>query len=381
MFAAIHYNEIGLKGGNRSFFEKKLVENIQKALGKIPGSKVKRMSGMILFEFKNKKDKAKVQDKLGKVFGISNFSFAEEVKQDLESFKKKAMELLKKEKFNTFAVRTQRTNKNFPLKSMKIEREVGDYILQNSKGKKVNLGNPDITCHIAIVEKRAFIYFEKIKGPGGLPVGTAGKVISLLSGGFDSPVAAWRMMKRGAEVVFVHFYSYPNTSKSSIEKVKELAKILSEYQGGAKIYLIPFLDIQKKILASAPAKLRVILYRRFMVRIAEMAAEREKALGLVTGDSLGQVASQTLENMRAVSEVATLPIFRPLIGDDKQEIIELSKKIDTHDISKEPFDDCCSLFTPAHPETRANLQFVKKSEQNLEIDLVNILDKVEIVEF
>ncbi|MDD5043435.1 MAG: tRNA 4-thiouridine(8) synthase ThiI [Patescibacteria group bacterium] len=361
----IHYSEIGLKGGNRDFFEKKLICNIQMALGDFD-VRIKNIFGRLLLTGEWQ-DETEVSEKLSRVFGIAYFSFAYLVRSDLESIKKESLRLLKNRDFKTFAVRARRGTKNFPLKSLEIEREVGGYIFESLGDKKVNLKNPDITCHIEIVNDYVFIYFDKIKGPGGLPVGTAGKLVSLISGGFDSPVASWQMMRRGAEIIFVHFHSYPNTSKGSLEKVRELVKILSHYQFGAKLYLVPFLDIQKEIFANAPEKLRIVLYRRMMLRLAEAIAQKEKALGLVTGDNLGQVASQTLENMLAIGAAVSLPIYRPLVSWDKEEIINLAKKIGTHDISAEPFDDCCSLFAPRHPETRADLKEVGGAEKNLNI--------------
>ena len=220
-----------------------------------------------------------------------------------------------------------------------------------------------------IAGEGVFVYTEKLPGLGGLPVGVSGQVISLISSGFDSPIASYLLMKRGARVVFVHFHSYPQTDKRSIESVQKIVKILDKYQGGSKLYLIPFLDIQKAIFKIATAD-RVVLYRRMMLRIAEKVAAREQAKALVTGDSLGQVASQTLENIQAVSEATTLPILRPLIGSDKQEIIDTSRQIGTHDISAQPYEDCCSLFVPKSPNTKAKIASVKKQEERLDIDVL-----------
>jgi thiamine biosynthesis protein ThiI len=231
----------------------------------------------------------------------------------------------------------------------------------------VDLERPELTCWIEIVEKYALIYVERLPGPGGLPVGTSGKVVVLLSGGIDSPVAAWKMIKRGCTPVFLHFHSFPYTNKESQEKAKQIARLLSHYSLRAKIYLVPFAEIQRHIMVDTPIETRVILYRRYMMRLAEQIARREKARVLVTGDSVGQVASQTIENIDVISRAVSMPILRPLIGDDKLEIVDVARRIGTYDISILPDQDCCSLFVPKHPETKANLAEVEKSESRLEI--------------
>ncbi|MBU4141705.1 tRNA 4-thiouridine(8) synthase ThiI, partial [Patescibacteria group bacterium] len=260
------------------------------------------------------------------------------------------------------------------------------YVLEKLKVKseklKVKLKNPDINCFIEIVEGKALIYFEKIKGLGGLPVGTSGKVLSLISSGFDSPVAAWRLMKRGARVDFIHFHSYPRTSKASINNVKNLIKILNKYQFNSILYLAPLLDIQREIFAKCEERLRIILYRRFMFRIAEILAWKIGAGALVTGESLGQVASQTLENIGVANNAVSIPIFRPFIGADKIEIIDEAKKIGTYEFSSQPYEDCCSLFTPRHPATKARLGQVEFEESKLDSEklIKEAIEKTEKVE-
>ena len=370
-----HYSEIGLKGKNRRFFEEKLVKNIKKALPKNSWQEVRRISGRILVELKKEVDKKKIKENLKNVFGLAFFSFALSCEQKIETIKKKAVEILKGEEFKTFKIETQRSKKDFPLNSQEISEQVGEYVLKKlalhrkgGSGARVDLKNPDITCFIEIVEKYAFLYLEKIKGPGGLPVSVSGKAISLLSGGIDSPVASFYGMKRGIKVIFLHFTSYPFTRQASVEKAKKIVKVLNKFQFQSKLYLVPFTDIQKQILTKTQAKLRVILYRRFMFRIAEEIAKKEKARALITGESVGQVASQTLENISAIEQAVKLPVLRPLIGMDKQDIIKKAKEIGTFGISILPAQDCCQRFLPKHPETKAKLKEVKEEERKLDIE-------------
>ena len=372
-YVVCHYHEIGLKGKNRKFFEEKLVENIKRALKPDYFESVRRISGRLLVKLTKKgaRKQKQIQSSLKKVFGIAYFAFAVNSDQKAEKIKEKALELLKDKKFKSFRTTTQRSKKEFPLTSQQINEQVGEFIVEKLI-KKVDLKNPDLTCFIEIVENFAFLYLEKIKGPGGLPTGVSSQAIVLLSGGIDSPVAAYQILKRGVKAIFLHFHSFPYTDQASIEKVGEIVELLSRYQGKSKLYLIPFAKIQEQILTKTPAKLRVVLYRRMMMKIAQKIAEKEKALALVTGESVGQVASQTLENIKVIEEVVDLPVFRPLIGQDKQEIIDQAKEIGTFKISIIPHQDCCSRFLPKHPATKARLDEVKKAEENLDIEeLVN----------
>ena len=365
-YVICHYAEIGLKGKNRKFFEEKLVENIKKSLPGNSYEKVKRISGRILIELEEKADETQIKNSLKNVFGIAFFAFAINSEQKIETIKKKAIELLKSERFKSFRIETKRSKKDFSLTSQEINEKVGAEVVKKLK-KKVDLKNPKITCFIEIVEKYAFLYLEKIKGPGGLPVSVSGKAISLLSGGIDSPVASFYGQRRGIKIIFLHFTSYPFTKQSSVEKAKRVVKILNKFQFQSKLYLIPFTEIQKEILLKTKTKLRVILYRRFMFRIAEILATREKARALITGESVGQVASQTLENIGAIEEVIKLPVLRPLIGQDKEDIIKKAKEIGTFDVSILPGEDCCQRFLPKHPETKADLREVKKEEKKLNV--------------
>lgn len=380
-YIVCHYGEIALKGGNRKFFEEKLVSNIKTALqNQTPKSFefIKRISGRILINLSQNGQLSDVNGQMSAVlkntFGIINFSFAVKAEQNIKSIQEIALELLKNKKFKTFRIFAKRAEKKFPLNSQQINEKIGAFIVKKL-GKKVDLENPDITVFIEIVEKTAFLYLEKIKGSGGLPAGSSGKGIVLLSGGIDSPVASYFAMKRGVETIYLHFHSYPFTSKNSIEKVKQLVAILNKFQQKSKLILIPFAEIQQKIVsAKIDEKLRVVLYRRFMMRIAEIIAEKESASVLITGESIGQVASQTLENIKAIEEAVKIPVLRPLAGFDKEEIINISRNIGAYEASILPCDDTCSLFAPLHPETKANLKMVKLAEKKLNVK--NLIAKI-----
>jgi len=379
-----HYNEIALKGKNRKFFENRLARNIEKKLSeKNPGcfQCVKIYPGRIVIKLQkeSRKKSASIRSVLENIFGITNFSFALKSDLDLKKISQICLDLLSRKKFKNFRISAQRSNKQFPSTSQKINERIGAYIVQKT-GKKVKLKNPEADCRIEILERSSFIYLKKYKGPEGLPVGTGGKALTLLSGGFDSPVAAYYAIRRGVETDFIHFHSRPYTSDASLEKVENLARILKKYQETATVYFIPFAEIQKDIVLHAPQKLRVILYRRLMLRIAEAIATKKKYLALYTGDSVGQVASQTLENIKAIEEAVKIPVLRPVIGFNKLEIIEKAKQIGTYEISAIPHDDCCLRFVPKHPETRANIDEVKRAEKKLFVAkmIKSALQKMEV---
>ena len=356
-----------------------LRENICRTTG-LPSKCVRIVSGRLIITTNYESD-AHIRTQLSMVFGISSFSPAilvkanyTEIENAVESSIVPSMELSA-----TFAISATRGDKKFPMTSKEIEIKLGDFV-RTKFGKKVDLENPGVTFYVEVFPgtlsvpsgnaKRssgAVIYTEKLPGAGGLPVGTQPPVAALLSGGIDSPVAAYRIMKRGAPAIAVHFHSYPFTSRASIDKVKELAQILAPY-GLRKLYLVPLGEAQKATVQKAAEKYRVLLYRRLMVRIAQEIAHREGAQALVTGESLGQVASQTMENMRAVEAVANMPIFRPLIGFDKEEIIAEAKKIGTFEISILPDADCCTLFMPKNPATRARISDIIQEEAKLDIE-------------
>lgn len=364
----VHYGELALKGGNRDFFERILVKNIENVLDKRDFSSVNKLYGRILIKLRRGAKAERVRESLMRVFGIENFAFAHKTSQKIDEIASDVLGKIKGLKFGTFVVRCQRGNKALPYKSIDVEREVGAYLLKNGISAKVKLKDPELSVYIELFDNSAIFYFEKNQGLHGMPSGTSGKVVSLLSSGFDSPVASFQMMKRGAKCVFVHFHSYPHVSRASLDNVADIVKILEKYQGKSKIYFVPFADIQKEIMMKAPAPLRVILYRRYMIRIAEMIARRERADALVTGESLAQVASQTLKNMSVISQAAALPILRPLVGFDKKDIINVSRGLGFYDICSRPYDDCCSLFTPKNPATSARLDDVLKVEEGLFMD-------------
>ncbi|MCD6331223.1 MAG: tRNA 4-thiouridine(8) synthase ThiI [Thermoplasmata archaeon] len=371
----IHYGEIGIKGKNRVVFENCLIRNISKALGNYAKKISKEYGRIIVFEENGKEE---IKKRLEKIPGIENFSFVHETKLDIEEIKRKALEIAKGKKFTTFKISTKRANKDFPYSSMQVNEIVGEEI-RKKLNKKVDLENAELTIFIEIGNKNAYIYTEKYEGVGGLPVGTEGKVISLLSGGIDSPVASWLMMKRGCKVIFAHFYNEKLVAKPS--KAEEIVKKLNECQLESIAYYIPFADLQYEIIKEVPAKYRMIVYRRFMAKIANELARIEKAKAIVTGDSLGQVASQTLENLLCIYDASSLPVLSPLIGFDKKEIVEMAKKIGTYEISIKPYEDCCTFMVAKHPATKAKLEEIKEMESRVKIDLEKIIERAERKEY
>lgn len=356
----VHYHELALKGKNRSLFERALVENIAVVTG-IPRKRIRHAESRILIE-----DGGDAIERLRYAFGVSSFAPALCVAPAVAEIKKAALALAGEGGFKSFAVVTSRGDKSFKKTSMEVSREIGSAI-QTKTGVKVDLTRPEKTFSIEIALEHAYVYTERTPGPGGLPVGTQGRVLALLSGGIDSPVAAARILKRGASVDFVHFHSYPFTSRASVDKVKILAGILQKFAMRATLYLVPFGEVQKGILKKCAESYRVLLYRRMMMRIAETLAGKIHAQALVTGESLGQVASQTLENMAVTENAIELPLFRPLIGFDKEEIIAEARRIGTFETSIEPHDDCCTLFLPKNPVIRARLGDILREEAKLDI--------------
>jgi thiamine biosynthesis protein ThiI len=317
-----------------------------------------------------------VSERLSRVFGIANFSYAghtpldygrSDVTGDLNAIAKAILNDLGDRTCTSFRVSARRADKRFPLTSPQIEREVGGRI-KEARGWTVNLDDPDLVIHVELLTDRAFYFFGKERGAGGLPTGTAGRVVCLLSGGIDSPVAAHRMMKRGCTVTFAHFHSYPILSRASQEKARELVTLLTRWQQRSRVYLVAFGEIQQQVVLAVPGPMRVVVYRRLMMRIAEAIARARGAQALVTGEVVGQVASQTLENLAVIGSVATMPIFRPLIGMDKDEITAEAIHLGTYPISIVPDQDCCTLFTPRNPLTRARLDEIVAAEQALPID-------------
>ncbi len=368
----IHYHELWLKGRNRSFFLNRLVDAVRRSLEGLAVARIGQPGDRILVWLEEGADVEEALRRLACVFGVAYFAPAHAVERDMRVIRESAWQQIQSEPFATFAVRAKRSDKSFPLRSSEIERDVGAFLLtrlrEAGRDVRVNLGAPDVTCRIEVSPGPVLLYARKIPGPGGLPAKTAGKMVCLLSGGFDSAVAAYKIMKRGAHLGFVHFYGTgAQPGESSIHVARELASRLTPYQLTAHLYLVPFEPIQREIVRFAPEEFRVLLYRRMMLRIATAIGERSRALALVTGDSLGQVASQTLENMVAVDAAVPLHVFRPLVGDDKQEILAIARRIGTYDVSAEPFHDCCPVFLPRSPALRATPAELARAEARLDV--------------
>lgn len=366
-YIVIHYGEIAIKGKNRPVFEKKLVDNIRSSLSKDTYESIKRIYGRIIIELKNKANKEQISERLKKISGIAYFSFAEKAEIDIENIKEKLLKIAEKNKDKTFRISAKRALKNFPYNSIQMNEILGE-LLVKKLNMKVSLEKPEIPFFIEVTEKGVFIYTEKIRGFGGLPVGVTGKLVSLISGGIDSPVASWKMFKRGCSIIYVHFFNDTINKKGVENKIEKLMEVLSKYQFKTKLYIIPFSEIQTEIIKIVPSKYRMIVYRRVMFKIAEEILKKEKALGFVTGDSLAQVASQTLENINVIYKISNYPVFSPLIGDDKKDIIKVAEQIGTFDISILPYEDCCSFLVAEHPETRAKIEDIERIEKNLKIN-------------
>lgn len=364
----LHYQEVGLKGKNRSFFERKLVDNIGSALSDVDHINVRSISGRILVGLTAESNIEAMSERLERVFGLSSFSPAIERPAQMDALIEGAIELANVASFRTFRVRARRGNSSFPETSQTVNERVGQ-ALKDHTYATVDLKNAEWTCYIELVTNKAYMYSEKIPGPGGLPVGSSGRVLALLSGGIDSPVAAWQIAKRGASVDFIHFHGQPFSDPSSVRQATRLTKQLKPWVGRSRLWLVPFGSIQSEIVKAAPQELRIVLYRRFMMRIAEALAAREGAEALVTGESLGQVASQTLPNLKATNEVVEdLPVLRPLIGHDKIEIEAIAKRIGTYEISIDPHQDCCVLFIPRKVATAAKSIDLQKAESDLDVE-------------
>ncbi len=384
--AIVHYHELALKGRNRPYFQNRLVRHLRLVLRDLGIRQVDALTGRIRVTLADDTPWEPVKARLSRVFGTAHFSLAHSVPlcQDgnLDAMKAAIGLAVAGLPFDTFRVSAKRADKRFPLTSLDVDRAIGAHVCSLT-GKRVSLGDPDLTIRIEMLSREAYYSVRQEPGPGGLPVGVSGKVACLISGGIDSPVAAYRMMKRGCKAVFVHFHGRPFVSRASEEKVRELVQLLTQSQLYSRLYLIPFGEIQRQIVLGAPAPFRVVLYRRMMLRIAEELARKERCWAMVTGDSLGQVASQTPENLGVVEEAAQLPLLRPLIGMDKIEITEQAERIGTFDTSIEPDQDCCRLFVPPHPTTRADLDHVRRIERAFDLGTMvkQGVEKAELAEF
>ena len=378
----IKFHELALKGKNRPMFIRRLSRNLKQA---VKGTGVKKvwighmLVGMTLNE---NADWPEISTRIRDCFGVAKFFPAHKLGLNLNEVKALLPSELKAREFESFRISAHRSDKRFPTKSYDINRDLGTFV-QEITGATVKLKNPDLEIFLDIHQDGILVYFDEVKGYGGMPVGVSGTTMALLSGGIDSPVAAWYMMKRGSTSKFVHFHSHPLVDTSSIEKAEELAQMLTRYQYNSELYLVPFGRLQQQIIVSVPPSYRVVLYRRFMVRIAEALARKHNATALVTGESLAQVASQTLENITVVDDVARMPILRPLIGFNKNEIIDVSQEIGTYPVSILPDQDCCTLFVPKHPIIHGNIKTVERLEALLPVEemVASALEQVELREF
>ena len=365
----IKYGEIGIKGKNRYMFEDALVRQIRFALRGVDGNfLVHKCHGRVYVDCEGEYDYEETVESLKRVFGIVGIcpvvrtAVAEigQLKKDVVSY----MEQMYPDKKLTFKVEARRANKRYPMNSMEINCELGEAILDAFPETKVDVHNPDVKLNVEIREE-VYIYSEIIPGPGGMPVGTNGSAMLLLSGGIDSPVAGYMIAKRGVEIEAVYFHAPPYTSERAKEKVVDLARLVSKYAGPIKLHVVNFTDIQLYIYEKCPHEELTIIMRRYMMRIAEQFAKKDGCLGLITGESIGQVASQTMQSLAATNAVCTLPVYRPLIGFDKREIVEISEKIDTYEVSIQPVEDCCTIFVAKHPVTKPSVERMEKSELNL----------------
>jgi tRNA uracil 4-sulfurtransferase len=363
----LHYQEIALKGNNRPWFVSRLVRNLRTATADLDVRDVRALMGRVELVLGDGSDWNAVRDRVSRVFGIANFAQAGRAPLDLDAIAAKILGDLGDREPPTFRVSARRADKRFPMTSPQIEREIGGRI-KAARGWPVDLEHPAFTIHVEALTNDAFYYFGKERGAGGMPVGVGGRVACLLSGGIDSPVAAWRLMRRGCRVLLVHFHSYPILSRASQEKTRELARLLAQFQLHSRLFMVPFGEIQQQIVLAVSPPLRVVIYRRFMMRIAERIARHGRAQALVTGEVVGQVASQTLENLTSINSVVSMPVLRPLIGMDKEEIVAEAERLGTYPISIIPDQDCCTLFTPRHPATRARAADVERAEARLPID-------------
>lgn len=362
----VHYAEIALKRGNRAYFENMLIRNMKTAAGRGIECDIQKLSGRLALFPRGGRDVGGYAKRLARVFGISNIAIARRVKPKIEAIRDAAVEIATLKDFRTFAIRARRGDKIASMNSQDVNIDVGAAV-QGATGARVDLETPEITIAIEILRDHAFVYADTVPGPGGLPIGTGGKVGCLISGGIDSPVAAWRMMKRGCEPTFIHFHSAPFTGPESQDKVEDILLHILAGQPDALLIMVPFGGIQRRIVTGVPTKYRVVMYRRFMIRIASELARQRGLAALVTGEALAQVASQTLYNLAAIDDVAAIPILRPLIGMDKDEIVREARRIGTFDISIKPHDDCCSFLTPRHPVTRSDAKELSGVESSLDV--------------
>src|SRR6266571_773291 len=365
----VHYHEISLKRGNRPLFLRQLARNLERAVSDLGPLRLRQLTGRILLDLDGNEHPEAVRDRAARVCGVASVALAWRVASTIEAMKAAVAQIVDGRRFPTFRISARRAFKTYPMTSVELNRELGAFVLERigHDATRVDLHHADLDVHLEVLPAETFVYIQPTPGPGGLPVGASGTVAALLSGGIDSPVAAWRMMKRGCRVLFVHFHSVPYLPPTSQAKAKALVGLLTQWQYDSKLVLVPFGEIQREVVLTVPPPARVVVYRRLMVRIAEALARKHGAAALTTGESLGQVASQTLSNIARIDEAAGMPILRPLIGMDKLEITEEARRLGTFEISIEPDADCCTLFVPKHPATRMSEHEVAEVEARLEI--------------
>ena len=361
------YHEIALKGRNQWRFVEQLRHNLRSVFADVRLGKMRSEGPRIIVELPDELDDTTAIARAAGIFGLANFSLSYRVSLDLQAIKAAAIARMREHPANSFRISTRRGDKRFPMNSMEVDREVGAAIV-DAFGCRVDLHDPELTVSIEILADAAFVSAGKIPGPGGLPVGISGRALALISGGIDSPVAAYRMLRRGLSLDFVHFHAYPLVSAASMEKACDLVAQLTRYQTRSTLALVPFGMLQRELVARSERPLRVVMYRRFMMRIASALAVRFRTRALVTGESLGQVASQTLDNLAVIENAARLPVLRPLLGMDKNEIVEQARAIGTFETSILADQDCCTLFVPEHPETHARLADVEAMEARFDVD-------------
>ncbi|MEM3700693.1 MAG: tRNA uracil 4-sulfurtransferase ThiI [Candidatus Bathyarchaeia archaeon] len=379
-YVLIHYGELGLKGLNKPSFERKLVENIVKALDGVEYEKIRKIQGRILLELSEKSDLGKIEEALKKVFGISWFAFCFTTEAKLDAIKQLLNKNFIIEAGTKLKVSAKRADKTLPFTSMDVNRELGTYLIKKFNAQ-ISLKEPQKEIFVELAEGKAYVFDKKIRGLYGLPVGVSGKVLHLLSGGIDSPVAAWLLMKRGCQTDFLHFHAFQNFDEKKCQKILKLAKVLAQYNPNPTAFFVPFYPFEAEAV-EAPAKYRLVLFRRFMVRVAEEIAKKHEIKALGSGENLAQVSSQTLENMAVISQATTLPILRPLLTYEKNETVNLAKQIGTFEISIQPYKDCCTLFLTKHPATKAKLEIVEAFEKKMNLNeaIKESLEKTETVE-
>mgnify|MGYP001266193264 CR=1 FL=1 len=378
----VRYGELSLKGRNRKIFTHQLETNVRKALRSYPSIRIETQRDRMYIRL-NGENGEKIIERCSSIFGVQNMSLAIKVKNEIEEIKKESLRLLmESEGVRTFKISAKRSNKNFPIGSQELNHVLGTHLLVNTEDITVDVHQPDLEITVDVRSEATYLTSKKVKGPGGLPVGSSGKALLLLSGGIDSPVAGYLTMKRGLAIEAIHFHSPPYTSERAKEKVLDLAEKLAYYGHSVKVHIIPFTALQQTIHREVPNGYSMTVMRRMMMRISEQVAKRRGILSLVTGESLGQVASQTMESMFAINAVTNYPVIRPLVTMNKEEIIEISQEIDTYSISIRPYEDCCTVFVPKSPKTKPQLEKVEAFEKAIdtEKELENILDNIETIE-